>query len=255
MFLPKASKLLFSLLIVILISTLISVNAMVKLKLQKDTEHFLFYCTKQDVSCLNDFSQILEENYQRVCNDLGYFVKDKIKIKIYPDLQTFHNETKNPGAPDWFVGQAKNGEILLTSPLNPGPAHDYRSLQKAIVHEFTHIVLYDINFPIPIWLNEGIASFEADQMDENQRNYIAMKIKANHIPNIKDLETDWIGFAYRGGYEWSYTIVELGIHDYGREKVREWVRNGGNIKTTFGINDDKFQEEWICFIKKNYIKN
>lgn len=255
MFLLKMKKVLVFLFVVILMSTFISVNAMAELKLEKDTEHFLFYCTEQDISCLNELSQKLEENYQRICNDLGYNFKGKIKVKIFPDLQTFHNATGNPNSPNWFIGFENNGEIFITSPLNPGPAHNYKSILKGIVHEFTHVIVNDLKSSVPRWLDEGLASFEAGQMDINRHYCLFTEIFENRIPKIKDFEIDWVSFGEKGGYVWSYTIVEFVVQDYGWEKVREWIQNDGAIKSTFGIGDDKFQKKWISFLEKNYLKN
>jgi hypothetical protein len=252
-FLPK-KKLLFFIFVVTLMNIFISANAMIQLKLHKDTEHFFFYCTEQDVSCLNELSQKLEENHQRICDDLEYDFKGKIKVEIFPDIQAFHNAIGRPNSPDWSVGSVYNGEIHMTSPLSPGPVHTYNSLLKVIVHEFTHVVVNNIKSGVPRWLNDGLAAFEADQLDINRRNFLIRKIKANQIPKIKDLEIDSVSFGEIGGYQWSYTIIEFVVKNYGWKKVREWIRNYGIIKSTFKISEDEFHKKWIGFLEENYIK-
>jgi hypothetical protein len=250
----KKNQFLFSFICFVFINVFFLVLAASNLKLQKETEHFLFYCTDQDVSCLEDFSQKLEVYYYRICNELGYSFKEKINVQIFPDLQTYHNKIRLPNAPDWVVGNGNLDGIKMTSPLHSGQL-DYNSLLTVIVHEFTHVVIDNINLHIPIWVNEGMAVYEAGQMGEGQREFLATKIQANHIPKISDLQQmDSISFGNNGGYNWSYTIIEMVVKKYGWEKVREWVRNSGQIEPVFGISDNEFQDKWVAFLKKNYSK-
>lgn len=94
------------------------------IKFQLSTDHFVFYSCDKDKKCLKDFSDTLNDNYERILNDLDVTLYGKVAVYIYPDIDTYHKEINRPNAPDWSVGSTRNNNtILMVSPLNPGESH------------------------------------------------------------------------------------------------------------------------------------
>lgn len=122
----------------------------------------------------------LHENYKRISNDSNISLKDKVDIEVYPDIQLYHKAIGVPMAPDWNVGTGRESKIKMVSPLNPGKYHTYDTLMMVVVHEFTHVMVSQVNSnlkDIPLWLNEGTAVFEAKQMNNNMKEGLKKKYK------------------------------------------------------------------------------
>jgi hypothetical protein len=83
-----------------------------------------------------------------------------------------------------------------------------------ILHEFIHVAAYTINgdfSSIPRWLLEGIAYYEAQQFDDNQRKYLANK----SIPSLSRMETaNSYDFGEMRGYQLSYTNIEFMVKKF-----------------------------------------
>ena len=159
-----------------------------EMKQQRETEHFVFFCTDQDAKALDDLEASFEGCYDRVTSHLGVTPPGKTRVNVYPDIQSFHNAVGRPNDPDWSVGEARNGMIYMTSPLNPGPEHTYDNIIITAVHEFVHIVINQFHRSQPSYLNEGLASYEAGQ-DGGGVYDIQMDMRSNTLPSLTTLQT------------------------------------------------------------------
>lgn len=224
-----------------------------KISLQLESNHFKFYSKDQDKKCLEDLSKALEENYTRITNDLITKSIKNVDVYVYSDLDTYHKEINQPDAPTWVVGNAgpEPNTIKMANPLNvDGPS--YSNFMKIIVHEFTHVVVSNINpnaSNIPIWLNEGIATYESKQFSKaDMTNY---KDKLGKYP-LKDLETDFLAFGNNNGYIISYCIVEYIIKTYGYDKLIDSIKTPSDMEKIFGVSKEDFQNSFIFYINNNY---
>ena len=241
---------------VFLIANNVQATTVPKLDVFKETDHLKIYCTKQDASCLDDVAKKIEAKYVKISSDLACSLKTKIQIDIYPDLKTYHFAMGFPEAPDWIVGNAeRSGKIKMVSPLNPGNTHNYQSMLNVAVHEVTHAFIFKINPKVPIWLKEGLASFEADQMDTGRKKYIMSKVNKNEIPKFDDFSSDSQVFGPAGGYEWSYTIVEFAVNTFGTQKLHAWIKNNGDFSSVFEISKEEFWTKWVDYLKTTYNVN
>ena len=221
------------------------------LTLNKETEHFLFYSLNNDINTIDDLADELENNFERVTGDLRKKPAEKITVKVYPDIQLFHNAVGNPNAPDWAIGLVKNRKIHMVSPLNPGPEHTYKSVLHSIVHEFTHIVIREINpRNIPVWLNEGVASYEGRNII-NIKTIISSDIIKSVVPSLSELNNRE-RFVDLKGYEYSYTMVEYLVHQYGYDKLVELIKTPENIENILGLTEENLYQRWLNYLKQNY---
>ncbi len=222
-----------------------------ELQQTRETAHFSIHYQATDASCIDAVTNVLEGNHQRVCADLRVALDFKPAVRIYPDLTTFHQAIGSPNAADWVVGLTNlSGEIKIVSPLRPGPQHTYDSILQALVHEFVHaVVLRGIGATaLPMWLQEGVASYEAGQMNEAAWAGIGPYVTSNRIPSFADLG-DRSRFADLGGYAWSYTILDFAVTTYGRDTLRPWIDNGGAFEATFGVTEAAFRARWIEYLE------
>lgn len=227
------------------------------LKQQRETEHFVFYCTDQDVKALDDLAEALEGCYERTTTDLGKTPSGKVKVNIYPDIQSFHNAMGRPNAPDWSVGEAKNGALYMTSPLNPGPSHDYDGMLQIAVHEFVHIIV-GLFGSVPSYLHEGVACYEAGQNRyETLSSFIAGQMKQSKVPSLSSLEK--FNSSSEGMYQYGPAFVDFIARCYGFDAVVALLE-GKSLATAIGkdgasMQNQSFNEYWWKFLSELYVKD
>lgn len=228
-----------------------------KLNLIKETQNFVIYYTETDKTCIDKVSDVLENSYNRITLNLNQQLQEKLTLEIHPDLNQLHIALGFPDAPEWIRGGlGAAGKIVIASPLNPPPGSKFDNVLNTAIHEFVHIIVNKINDATPRWLNEGIASYEAKDNDEN---WIIKTIKNgllnNMLPTFKDLDTgeDFETFFKRDGYQYSYTIVESIIENFGYDKLYSLIKSPNNFVDILGMTEQQFQDNWIKYIKKNYL--
>tara|TARA_R110002012_G_scaffold298643_1_gene497214 strand:+ start:1183 stop:2295 length:1113 start_codon:yes stop_codon:yes gene_type:complete len=232
------------------------------LTLEFTSENFNFYSEKQDIKVLEDLSNVLESNYLRLTKDMQTNFNSKIDVFIYPNIKSFHNAINQPDAPDWAVGAASKNELKMVTPLNPGSVHSYESLMKAIVHELTHTIV--LNFRkqglvgLPNWLNEGYAYYEANQLNEAQREVVHTQLLNKTIPSWNELEkANNYQFGDMNGYPISATIIEFLEKSYGLVKLKQFIIEPENVEKIYEVTKEKLEDLWLKDLeqKKSRIKN
>jgi len=219
------------------------------IKLQFENENFTFHSLDKDKECIEDMAKVLDESFDTITSNLGVTLKEKTKIVIYPNIKSFHNNIGTQNAGDWLVGTAWRNEIYIVSPLNPGTEHTYDTLMKAAVHEFVHVVQYNIyqyNYPYR-WMNDGLATYLADQVPSS--TVMKTMIDGGQIPTLSDTNKNFLEVE---GYAFSYTVVEYLVKEYGYETIVEMIKSYKNIETILGKSLDEFEKDWINYLKENW---
>ncbi|WP_425804425.1 peptidase MA family metallohydrolase [Desulfitobacterium sp. Sab5] len=227
-----------------------------QLNFKKETQHFIIYYTETDTTCIDKVADVLENNYKRITTNFNQQLQEKLTIEIHSDLNQLHIALGFPNAPDWIRGGIGVGKIAIASPLNPPPGSEFDNVLNTAVHEFVHIIVNEINEDTPRWLNEGIACYEAKDNNENWiRKTVKNGLVSDMLPTFKDLDTgeEFETFFKRNGYQYSYTIVESIIEEFGYDKLYKLIKSPNNFVDVFGITENEMQSKWIEYIKKNYL--
>ena len=222
------------------------------LKYKTKTKNFIIYYSKSDKKSVKDIAKVLDDSYYRITSQLECKPNKIFTVKIYPNLQDFHNGIGEPNAESWVVGTCIGDEIDMVSPLNPSRTLSYNDILQVAPHEFTHIITRNIN-PKALniqWLCEGIATYEAKQMPEEVKKAIAEYVEQNKVPSLDKLET--YQFQQLGGYAFSYTIIEYIVKTYGYEPLIAFIKRPDDYKNAFGISKEEFEIGWMYFLKENY---
>jgi hypothetical protein len=220
---------------------------------QLESDHFVFYSKIEDKNVLKDLSKTLEDNYERITKDLTQPLKSKVNVYIYPDLDTFHKAIGESDAPEWVVGTAtpSANKIQMVNPSNAG-GQKQSDVMKIVVHEFTHIVVGKINSnvsKIPIWLNDGVATYEAGQ-DESTDKVLADVKKVNKYHTLKNLESmGSYDFGKKGGYQFSYLYVKYIVDEYGYDKLVALIKQPSQFKNILGVTQEDFEKAWFSSLK------
>ncbi len=219
-------------------------------ELRRESEHFEFYLIEKDTKCLDDLEKNLEDNYEKISENLRVTLKSKIKVNIYPSIEEFHSNAGISNPEDWMVGVAKEDEILMVSPLNPGKVHNYEGLMQVVVHEFTHILVGKINSSTDTYLNEGIAVVESKQIDKNMKRWLKKASKEDKLPRIEEMRNNLFGlkqpYCFAGGF------MDFLVNEYGYDKVVEIIGKNVKLEETTGLDKEELWVEWKQYIDENY---
>ena len=226
--------------------------------LKMETQHFIINYSEFDKACIDKVSDVLEDNYNKITNNLKQQLNDKLTVEIQVDLNELHIALGLVDAPDWIRGGLGHGKIVIASPLNPPPKSRFDNVVKTAVHEFVHVLIRKINRNIPRWLDEGVASYEAKDNNEDWiKDTVRTGLENNSIPSFNDLDTkeDFETFFKKDGYQYSYTIVESIVKLFGYEKLYNLIKSPNSFVEVFGITENELQNKWIEYIKENYMQS
>ncbi|MDN5277143.1 MAG: hypothetical protein PWR01_1108 [Clostridiales bacterium] len=241
-----------ALIFMLIITFLPTFNLKTNKMIFKETDNFVFYYEKQDENAALDMAEILEKTYKKINSAMNFNRTEKTEIYIYPNLQTF--QTKKYGylgrilGPEWYIGDNIKDKVIIVSPLNPGPVHDYNSVVQAVVHEYVHTVIYQINKKTPKFLNEGLAGY----LSGNTKPDYPLE----NIPDIEDTRiSNPIKFGNKGLYAFSYTYIEFLDKNYGMNKIMDLIKNPSAYEEIFGVSEEDIYKQWTQYLKDNYIKD
>jgi hypothetical protein len=212
-------------------------------------EFITVFYEKEEIAA-RDVFEIANSESKRIAEALGFNEPQDIKIYIYDNQRTF--QIKKYGLIslllnlDWYVGDNRKTNVLLTSPANPGKIHDYNNNVVVSIHEMVHAYNFLLNKNMPKWINEGIAGYLAKQ---NPREW---EFKAYFIPTKEQMRTsNPITFSNMNGYPLSYTYIEYLCEMYGWNSVLTFAKNNNFIEA-FGKNEKLIYDGWIEFLEINY---
>lgn len=240
------------------------------LRVEKDTKtikstHFDVIYSRILQAEAENISKALEQNYERVRQDLADPKHDKITVFIHSNQDEFNKATG-------LVNSKANGTSRGPLVFHLKYATWFNSIfpaemEKVAVHEFTHCVQlnvliqdalsrlkpadpadFDKNFEMkfekeyPQWFWEAICDYEAGIVNAASVNY-GMSGK----PTLKQLNSS------RQIYNVGYTIIAYFVRKYGKEKLPDFIKSYGNFEQTLGITEKEFESGWYKFVNEKYL--
>jgi hypothetical protein len=124
--------------------------------------------------------------------------------------------------------------------------HNYNGMVQIALHEYTHVVINDVNRNIPIWLNEGIALMEAGQ-SSIFRVEVKKEALADKLPFYDKIAVDQSSGMV---YKYAGSIVEFIIARFSIGKLNEFIRFPDET-SVFKITREQFQKEWQKYLMTN----
>jgi len=248
------SAILSTVIILLLIFVVIPEN---KRKIKTQNFTFLF-SSSIDSSRIFELSEVLENKYSKVSNNLNTKPTSNIEVNLYAERWRYIKPTGNWGASGSIEGVSKLHFINNSgSEVNFG---------KIAVHEFVHAVVlkllidreplpldiknFDEKFSkLPVWIWEGVSVYEADQFyHPNTLEYL----KNDEYPEISELNTRSKGQKI---YTCGYTLIEYILKEYGRDKLIELIASYGDLESTFNISEEPLALNWHKFINEEYLNS
>jgi hypothetical protein len=211
-----------------------------------ETEHFIF--TLYDGlpgSITTPIINELNNNFDRILNDLNVQSVQKTKIEIWNDETHFQNDMKRdigvnyPGS----TGYIYNRTCLRM--LNRG------NIAHTAVHEFAHIVSLYVNGNFgnnPRWYWEAVAVYEAgDFINPQSLSYLV----SGNFPTIAELNSDY-NSGDRKIYQVGYLLSEYIIAEWGKIDYVNMIKQNANIESVLGITTQQFEAGWKNFVMTKY---
>ncbi len=212
-----------------------------------ETDHFTF--TLYDdlpgsitIPIINE----MNNNYDRILNDLDVQSLQKTKIEIWNDETHFQNDMKRdiginyPGT----LGYIYNRTCIRL--LNRG------NLAHNTVHEFAHVVSLYVNSNFgnnPRWYWEAVATYESGEFFHPQNlSYLV----AGNFPTITELNSDY-NTGNRKIYEVGYLLSEYILVAWGKEEYVLMIKQNADIENVLGLTTQQFEAGWKNFVITKYL--
>lgn len=229
------------------------------------TAHFdVYFYDDAGLNLATFTAEIAERALTSIQEDLRFRITDRISLIVYNS----HNDFQQTNVVAAFMPEGVGGvtELFKNRVVIPfeGKWEDFRHV---IHHELVHAVLNDkfyggsvqslisnnIQVQLPIWMNEGLAEFEAhDGYNAETDMFIRDAVIGEYMPQLYELDGY---FAYRGGQAFYWYVAE----NYGREKIGELLDRvavssslDAAFQGAFGKNLEDFSEQFLYDLKKIY---
>jgi len=194
--------------------------------------HFLVYYNKAGQDQLERLTQRAEEYYNEITDELGFTRfnfwtwDDRAKIYLFDTQEEYMKAT---GTPDWSGGQTlASGKVIRTFITAP----DF--LDNILPHEMGHIIFREMvgfnNPAIPLWLEEGVATYQEKQRVPGIKKYLAGQIKNGSFMGLASLESfDLVNSKDKEKVELfyleSYSLLDYLVSEFGKDRFVLFCQN------------------------------
>lgn len=209
----------------------------------------VYYETETDAA--KDVFTYANAETAAIAQKLGFSEKQDVNVYIYDHQSTMQTKKYGYVAPllglDWYIGDNIGTDVILTSPANPGEAHDYDENKDAVLHEIVHAYVSVMNGDVDLWLTEGVALYVS-----NGEPFYKAYLESFTIPVYKDTTSNNpLTFSNCGGYTFAHTYIEYLDQTYGWRQVLQLVETE-NYEKCFHKSKKEIYEEWVHYIQNYY---
>ncbi|MFC1592755.1 peptidase MA family metallohydrolase [Candidatus Omnitrophota bacterium] len=227
------------------------------------SEHFFIYYKNSSRDFLDKLRRQAEDYYRNITEELGFRRKkfwtweNRAKIYVFDSHESYIEETNMAS---WSSASVDyRNKIISTYPDAP------ELFQNVLVHELTHIIFREyVGFSsnIPLWLDEGVASFMEQKKDASRiiRGLTALA-KNDSLLNLQKLTaiSNVLSFPQEKAnifYAQSFGLIYFLVDKFNRDDFAELcfsLRRGRTLEKslyfTYGINGlDELEAQWRKYL-------
>jgi len=219
------------------------------------SDHFDIYFDEGTLPLANFTAAAAESAYTAISKSLRYQIINRIPIIVYAS----HNQFQQTNVVSEYLEEGIGGvtELFKNRVILPFEG-DYKKFRHVIHHELVHGVINDmfyggslqsivsnnITLQLPMWMNEGLAEFEALGWETDSDMFLRDATVHEYLPDIRSL---YGYFAYRGGQSiWWYIA-----NKYGEQKVGEILNRikslhsiEGGFRASIGLSMEELSDRW-----------
>jgi hypothetical protein len=179
----------------------------------------LFWYTGSD-SFARELMDACQEGLTGLSQDIGTYPERPIKIYIYASGEDLRGAMIY--SQEWTGGVtfADFGIIAISIPPS-----ELEWGKRALVHELTHLVVHQATFSpygqLPLWLDEGLATYSEGELDPDLRSCLDEAILGGKLISVRSLCSPFSAYAEKAclSYAQSYSLVEYLLDNYGQDKM------------------------------------
>ena len=193
-----------------------------------------------------------EEGLARLTQDIGTYSERPIKIYIYASTSDLQGAMIFPQ--EWTGGVAFTEFSTIAIGISPARL-DWG--KRALVHELTHLVVHQATFSpygqLPIWLDEGLATYNEGELDPVFRSYLERAILEDELISVRSLCSPFSAETEKAclSYAQSYSLVEYLLDNYGQDRMLDLLtllKQGSTydeaLTEVYGFDIDGLDARW-----------
>jgi len=193
-----------------------------------------------------------QEGLARLTQDIGTYPERPIKIYIYASDSDLKGAMISSN--EWSGGVAFTDFGIIAISIPPSEL-DWG--KKALVHELTHLVVRQATFSpygqLPLWLDEGLATYNEGELDPVLRSYLEEAILGDELISVRSLCSPFSAYSEKAylSYAQSYSLVEYLLDNYGQDKMLDLLAllKQGNtydeaLTEVYGFDMDGLDVRW-----------
>ncbi|MCX5703929.1 MAG: peptidase MA family metallohydrolase, partial [Candidatus Omnitrophica bacterium] len=225
--------------------------------------HFIVYYKAAPEDFIKQLIDKSEDYYNRIAQDLGFTRYDfwtwdkRAKIYIHDNAANYQAATAQPS---WSIGCAQVAQkIIQTFPYAKG------FFETVLPHEMGHIIFREFiglgNSAIPLWLEEGVASYQEKIRYRQANMLIKEAINEGEFINLRELSSvnpqlmsnPQLADLF---YAESFSVVDFLIKEFGRDKFVLFCQNLRDKKnleralvSTYSFsNIQELNDAWVRYL-------
>lgn len=180
-----------------------------------------------------------------------------LRIVLFHNRNTF-KDALPPGSAEWIGGQAHTTLDVFVASMIPGSTSEVRRL---VPHEVVHLALAQETAnpwtSPPQWLDEGLAVYMQDQVDEDMRDALDEAVDDGELIPLPALQSAFPWDADRAilSYAESWSVVDYLIETYGDVGMAALIDAIGAsetgeeaVLTAFGRSLEQIDSDWKAWL-------
>ncbi len=226
--------------------------------------HFVFRFVEADRALVAALERVADRSWERVSTDLGSAPTSPITVVLAATDEAFNQfQPAGDPLPAWVTGVAYPEAMTMVIRSYHVAGSPRQDVGTIFVHELTHLVL-GARFgarPVPRWLHEGLAMYEASEWRPEQEWDLVWTVLANRVPPLDELTGAFEkseGEA-RTAYLLSDALVTHMITTYGREAFGAFVERLAEGRSfeeasigALGVSPALFEQRWRAHLDRRY---
>ena len=213
---------------------------------------FDLYFVADDRPAAQDVARELAAHLDRLRKDFRCEYAHRVAVEIYSDQAAYDANLMDPSVKGSPACSGRR-TIQMVSPRSPirDSGISYAGRLSMAVHELAHLFVNEINRDAPVWLSEGVASFEGDA--DGYRRICKMPAVAELLktpPSIAELEASY--HKVRAPDVFSFTLVDYVASNLGMAALNDLLRNPADFERALGGSRREIEARWHEFVKRRY---
>ena len=193
-----------------------------------------------------------EEGLASLTQEIGAYPEKPIKIYVYASTSDLKGAMVF--SQEWTGGVAFTDFGIIAISISPSQLEWGKG---ALVHELTHLVVHQATFSpygqLPLWLDEGLATYSQGALDSDLRSSLNTAISQGTLISVRTLCSPFSAYTDKArlSYAESYSLVEYLLDNYGQDRMLDLLtvlKQGSTydeaLTEVYGFDIDGLDASW-----------